>query len=299
MNKLKRNLKILNIYKEGKTLEEIGKIFHFTRSRAQQIIIDELKKKLLSELGIIKKLTHKEKKLLEFAVKEELHNIFLQHKNKKLQIKLDVRRKKIEEIKMKMSKLPDISYFFTVSNYARALEIKPSELSAYCPEIVASIVNRQKKRWSRFYNQCRNCKTTTIKHAAHGLCWECYVKSDIYKDMQESSRSRNIDKWRKKQSEYAKEYKKRPNVIARIKKMQDVKFFSGNREKAIKRDNYKCTVCSLSKEDSYKKYNRDLYVKHIDGESNNLDNLATLCFGCFQKKVIKIMQNKIKTMVHK
>jgi len=66
-----RNSKILAIYKSGKTLEEIGGRFGFSRSRAQQIVIKGLKADILKRLKL-KKLTEDERVLLDIAVKEEI-----------------------------------------------------------------------------------------------------------------------------------------------------------------------------------------------------------------------------------
>lgn len=289
-----RNRKILKLYREGKTLQEIGTIYSFTRSRSQQIVISELKKEILKGLDIKNSLTYQEGKLLDSAAKEELHNIYLKNKNNRFQIKNKNKRKRIEEIKMSMAKLPDVSHFITVTDYYRALKIKRSELKEYFPEIVTAIVSRQKKRWSRFYNQCRNCGTTTTKHAAHGLCWDCYVKSDIYKRMQEASRLRNISKWRARQNEYAKKYQKRPEVIKKMKKERDEQYFGGNREVALKRDNYRCQSCSTTQEESLKKLKRDLYVVHIkDKDNQKLENLLTLCRKCHNVRMMKIMRKKL------
>lgn len=67
--------------------------------------------------------------------------------------------------------------------------------------------------------------------------------------------------------------------------------FSGNREEAIKRDNYSCVECGMTREEHYKKYNRDITVDHIDGngryskfQNNALKNLRTMCLVCHGRK---------------
>lgn len=279
MSEISRNLEILKMYKEGKTLEEIGTVFNFTRSRAQQIVVKEIKKEILVELNIYR-VTPEEKKLLSFAVKEELHNIYLQNKNKKWSEKS---KKIIEEIKIKMSKIPSYTIFSTVSSYTQAVGVKQEILKKYFPDIIENIYSREKFRWSSLYNKCRNCGTTSVKHSAHGLCHNCWTKSNIFKDIQEASRLRNSDNWKKRQAEYSREYQKRPEVIAKARYENDKINFSGNRENAIKRDGEKCSLCGLSRDESLKKFNRDLYVKHINGCNNNLENLRTVCLYCFKK----------------
>lgn len=269
-----RNYKILELYKSGKTLEEIGRIFSFTRSRAQQIIIRELKKNILKKLRL-KELTKEELILLDVAVKEEIKEISIERKTSgEKEIK--------ERIRKKIESLPHTK-FITVSNYARALGEKADLIKKYFPEIIKEIIQKKKQLWSRYYNKCRICETISVKHASHGLCENCYTKSDIFKDMQEASRMRNSYKWKKRQKEYSEEYKKRPEVIARIKERNDLLNFSGNREKAIKRDDYKCVICGLSRNESYERFQKDLYVKHINGTNNDLENLKTVCSYCFQK----------------
>ncbi len=162
------------------------------------------------------------------------------------------------------------------------------------------IIKSKVKRWSEYYDQCRTCGTTNIKHSAHGYCEKCYYKTDIFKEIQKASRLRNFDKWKVHQKEYAKAYHKRQYVIEKDRKKLDLINFGGNREKALERDGYKCRLCGISKEENNSKYGKDFYVNHINGkDNNNLDNLITLCKGCHNKISIQIMQeafrNKVKT----
>lgn len=56
--------------------------------------------------------------------------------------------------------------------------------------------------------------------------------------------------------------------------------FDGNREKTIQRDNEECILCHLSREDHKKMYGKDLYVHRKFADSNDLENLVTLCNDC-------------------
>ena len=65
------------------------------------------------------------------------------------------------------------------------------------------------------------------------------------------------------------------------KKYRELRNYGGNRETALTRDGYRCTIC-LSKE--------QLQVHHIDGlgrnsdiKNNDINNLQTLCNSCHQK----------------
>jgi cytochrome c553 len=55
----------------------------------------------------------------------------------------------------------------------------------------------------------------------------------------------------------------------------------------------------MTREESYKKAGRDLYVTHLNGDfNNNLDNLTTICFQCHSEKYFKARKaaiDKIKS----
>jgi 5-methylcytosine-specific restriction endonuclease McrA/rubrerythrin len=281
-----RNSKILDLYKSGKTLEEIGGRFGFSRSRAQQIVIKELKKDILKRLGM-KELTKEEAVLLDVATKEEVREISRERKsNEGSEIK--------KRIQKKIESLPHAK-FITVSNYARALEERSDLIKKYFPKVVKEIIQKQKQLWSRHYNKCRICGTSSIKHRSNGLCENCYYKSELFKEMQIASRVRSSGKRRKKQAAYLKEYARRPDVIARCQKREDQKKYGGNREKAIERDGCRCQKCGISREDSKKFFRKDLFVYHMKGTGDNrLENLLTVCQKCHGKNVIEVMHKSVK-----
>lgn len=287
----KRNKTILKLYRNGKTLEKIAKLFKFSRSRAQQIVKAVIRKEIIDEFGLIY-LTSEDKKLLEVAVRQEIEEISQKRKESVNQIKEVEEIKRIQE---KMDKLLHYSVFRTLTEYAQALDEDVGLIKKYFPQIAKEIINKTKTKWSRLYNKCRSCGTTTIKHQSHGLCENCYFKSDIFKELQESSRLRNQHRWKKKQEEYRKKYLKRPEIIAKRKKEWDIKCFGGNREKTLIRDRYMCQKCGITQEQSLKQYKRDLFVSHLNSKSDNsLSNLITLCRKCFSKKTVKKMHTKNK-----
>jgi 5-methylcytosine-specific restriction endonuclease McrA/uncharacterized protein (DUF433 family) len=148
----------------------------------------------------------------------------------------------------------------------------------------------REERWSWDYDHCRRCGRNTVKHRSNGYCIWCYPKTEIFKRQQKESRLRNIKKRKTREKEYRKEYSKRPEVIAKIKLKEDIRRYGGNREKALKRDNYKCQGCGMSQRQSLEKLERDLYVYHLkDTKDNRLDNLITLCQKCFNEKSVKLM----------
>jgi len=54
--------------------------------------------------------------------------------------------------------------------------------------------SKRQKRWSEYYDRCRECGTNIIHHHSHGYCKRCYSRTKIFKELQESSRLRNIEK---------------------------------------------------------------------------------------------------------
>ena len=222
----KRNEKILKMNKGGKTLREIEEIFKFTSSRAQQIVANEIKKEIIKKFNLIH-LTWRENEQLNVAVKEEIRDI--SSKRKRLQ---DEKKKK--ELTEKMQLLPHHSNFSTLSSYAKALGEGAGIVKIHFSDIADEIINQQRKKWSRHYNKCRVCGTISVKHASHGLCEDCYLKSGIFKEIQEASRLRNQHKWKKHRRLYIQEYNKRSDVITRQRRRWDLRNFDGNREKAIK-----------------------------------------------------------------
>ena len=79
---------------------------------------------------------------------------------------------------------------------------------------------------------------------------------------------------------YKRDYRKHWNIV----------YFNGNREIAVKRDNYKCVFCGISRREHKAKYNIDLHVHHVDGKggirikkadrNSELSNLLTVCVRC-------------------
>jgi 5-methylcytosine-specific restriction endonuclease McrA len=280
-NLQERNNKILEMYYNGSTFEIIGKTFNISRARAQQILAKRVEQKILDDFDFdIKSMSKDEKSMLRLAASEEIRETYLERNKKKVQ-------EETEKILEKVKKLPDYSNFISTGKYANALGVSLSNFRALLPDIYHKILNKNKRRWSWYYDKCRSCGTTAIKHRSNGLCEKCYTKSDDFKNIAESSRIRNKDKWKKKQDEYRKEYYKRDEVKEKFKTMHDLRNFGGNREKALVRDNYKCQDCGMPQKKSFKIYNRDLYVAKLDGKNTDLNNLITLCRGCSVRRRLK------------
>jgi len=145
---------------------------------------------------------------------------------------------------------------------------------------------KKEKRWSKYYDKCQGCGTSLIKHLSHGYCQKCYSKTSMFKEIQEKSRLKNIDKWKIKQKEYSKKYHKKPEVIARIKN----KPISDSKLKVLERDGYKCQNCGITQEESIAKYGKKLCIVRIQGTTNNFENLTVRCFKCHGRIVTEKMR---------
>ena len=146
----------------------------------------------------------------------------------------------------------------------------------------------------KYYIKCIKCGKTNSPYRSLGMCRVCYYKSEENKKIQRDSREKNKEKRKIRENEYLKEYLQRPYVKEKSRKRLDEKKYSGNREKAVERDNYKCTECGLTREQSYKLFGNDFCVVRIDGDpsNNELNNFKTLCRKCFQKNTVKKWKNK-------
>lgn len=138
----------------------------------------------------------------------------------------------------------------------------------------------RQQKWSLHYDKCGICGTTKIRHRVWGYCEKCFVKSPEFKQSVKKSNANRIEQT----IAYRKEYYKRPEVIARIDRTNDDAHFSGNRIKALMRDGYRCTNCSMSRDESMAQFGTDLYVRRLNEKSDNsLENLVTACRKCFLK----------------
>ena len=173
-----RDKKILNMYKKEKTLREIGGVFGVTRSRIQQIVFNGFKKEIAEKRGLNYRLADgkvsaKIKKSLTAAAHKEIDRI---SKNRLNSLAKKHREKMRKKIRAKMKSLPHYSKFFTLDGYAAALKMHPGIIRMYFPDIAGELVNKKKKKWSTYFDNCLICGTTTAKHGGHGLCKSCYIK---------------------------------------------------------------------------------------------------------------------------
>lgn len=87
---------------------------------------------------------------------------------------------------------------------------------------------RREKRWSKFFDQCRECKETKVAHKQEGYCSKCWAKlqyknNPVYRARSIASSRKwlknNIEERRKTMSAYAKEYykKNKAKILAKAK----------------------------------------------------------------------------------
>ena len=261
-----REVDILSKYRRGMTLEEIALTANVTRERIRQIVMSTL----------IKELGQKAKGGFKIDVQEYINSQKDLHKKSRY-LPEDQRNKIIERVEAGAS----LGEILKTNHFSRGKFFKlfPQYKEKFELESV------ENKRWSRFYLKCRNCGTATIPHRSSGLCEKCYPKSDHFKEIVRASNERNREKRNEHYRKYLKEYSKRPDVAMRSRKAWDLRYYDGNREKAIENSGSKCVKCGISREDAVKKFGKELFVRHINGDGNNnaLSNLEVLCHDCFQK----------------
>jgi 5-methylcytosine-specific restriction endonuclease McrA len=268
---LDRNEEILALYKRGLTLQQIGNKFGITRSRVQQITFWMLRKKILGELQN-HDYSNLDKKIIKKLIREEIEKI----RSKKRQSWLE---KKLTE-KALQGIIPE--KFTSETKFAHAIGINLNIIRKLTPDVIQIIRNNKTmglggKRWSKFYLQCRMCGTTYIHHHSHGYCKRCYPKTNLFKEIQKTSRLKNQHKWLKNQKNYQTIY-------------YDKKNFGGNREKVLKRDGYKCVICSISLNEHKRIFGSQLRVIHLNNKNdNNMSNLITVCRNC----ALKHIRNKL------
>lgn len=284
MLEAERNKRILQDYKSGKTLQDISDIFKVTRSRVQQIVTREIEHEILQRLGINYRLPAEDRQMLRLAAKEEIQQIT---EERDLKVLAAEKQKLVNRIKDN-KKLQDPSSFPTLTSYAEALGVDIPTLKKHLPNTVNQIHEAKEQRWSVEHDSCQICNTISIPHKIKGFCKKCYTKSKYFKDIQKKSFLKHIDKRKATMQKYMISYNERPEVKERLKRSHDELNFGGNREKAMERDGYKCTKCGISRNDSQSKWERDLYVLHIEGKDNDLKNLITLCRDCHSERILEL-----------
>jgi 5-methylcytosine-specific restriction endonuclease McrA len=124
--------------------------------------------------------------------------------------------------------------------------------------------------WAKDYLQCQACGTNSIPCEAKGLCRYCYHKRYAEEHRQELQK-----------------YKRRwyqENITPEMQRIQrEERYFSGNRQKVLRRDRYRCIQCGESRIGKLTVHHRDKQGRNVEQSNNRLSNLETLCRSCHAK----------------
>lgn len=268
-----RAKEFLRLYKDGESLELISQKFGLTRERVRQVT----KKQFGYELGYgpVEQKVRKEEidrlyRKLVVHSRSERHDDFV--------------NKRLESAKLRGI---EPEYFNSISKFLQATGLTKESLKEHRPDVYGTVLKNARnksKRWSWYYDACRMCNTSTVKHKIYGYCMNCYYKSPEFKAVQQRSYEKTRDNRLEYNKRYGDDYYNRPEVKARLDQEYDEKYFGGNRKLALERDNYQCLGCGMSTEVRGKSNKPLVRVWHLDNkDDNSLDNLGTYCQSCLHK----------------
>lgn len=264
----------LRLYRDGETLETIGKKLGITRERARQIC----KKQIAVELGYGPgEARHRQteidtiyKSIVSFSSEDR------------------VRDNVLDKYEVAKSKGIEPQYFNSLANFSKVTGIQTEHLKKYLPEAYGIVHKNSlvaKRRWSRYYEACRMCDTTEIKHRGYGYCENCYLKSPEWKATVKLSYQRNKEARKAAFQEYSADYYNRPEIKEKLEREYDEKYFGGNRKMALERDGYKCLNCGQPTNVKDAAGRPKVRVWHLNGNNtdNSLSNLGTYCQSCLYR----------------
>lgn len=268
-----RAVECLEMYKNGASLEEIGQKFNITRERVRQIT----KKQFGYSLGY----GPVEQKARKAEIAKAYRNIVSESRTERQQDGV------IRKYDAAINKGYEPQYFDNFQKYQEATGISKEALEEFLPEAFSAInrnVRIKARRWSWYYDACRMCGTTSVKHRGYGYCESCYTQSPEFKESQRRSHLRNRERNLENNKKYAEDYYSRPEVIEKIEREYDKKYFGGNRKAALERDGHKCLVCGKSTEVKDALGRAKVRVWHLgDKDDHSLENLGTYCQRCLFK----------------
>jgi hypothetical protein len=155
-----REIDILEKYRGGMTLEEIGKAAGVTRERVRQIAF----KAMLKQVGA------RVQEGFEMDADEFIKGEKMAHNNARYAIPEDERQARLRDY------IPLAAGYVSIANFAKDAGVPLATITRSFPEIVEIIErkNKEKKdRWSWYYPRCRGCGTTKIPHIRKGYCEKC------------------------------------------------------------------------------------------------------------------------------
>lgn len=274
----KRSLDCLSMYKEGKTLAEIGdKYGGLTRERIRQII----KRQAGYELGFYSVHSQTEhKNEIQSYVRSMVGDSRSERKDAETTEKINLAKQRGIE--------PE--YFDSIKNYCEATGISIDALRTYqrpTYDMIRKAELRKKQRWSRDYDVCRMCHTTDYKHSRQGYCEKCYPKSIEFKETVKASYIKNYEK----RQRHNKEYASRPEVKARIAEKNSENYFGGNWRKTLERDGWKCRGCGMKYNEAFTAggmHKVRVWRLNKDSSDNRPENLMALCQRCYRDRINRL-----------
>ncbi len=269
-----RSKDCLAMYRDGYTYGEIGQKYKITRERVRQII----KKQVGFEMDCGPLEQEARKSEIDIAARNA---VVISREDRQGDI-VD------EKIAAAEAKGIEAEYFDSVRKYCAAIGVNIDMFKKSKPDIyklVRQNETRKVSRWSWYYDECRTCGTTTIKHQGYGYCKQCYSKSSEFKNIVKRSHLKNREARLAANKKYAEDYYSRPEVIEKMEREYDEKYFGGNRKKALERDEYKCITCGMTLNEKDISGKPKVRVWHLDStEDHSLENLGTYDQSCFIKK---------------
>lgn len=268
-----RAVECLEMYKNGASLEEIGQKFNITRERVRQIT----RKQFGYSLGY----GPVEQKARKAEIAKAYRSIVSESRTERQQ---DIILRKYDEA---IEKGYEPQYFDNFQKYHDATGISKEALEEFLPEayrVLSKNARIKSRKWSWHYDACRMCGTTSVKHRGYGYCKNCHPKSPEFKEAQRRSHLKNRDAILKNNKRYAEDYYNRPEVIEKLDREYDLKYFGGNRKLALERDGNKCIVCGMSTNVKDAAGRAKVRVWHLgDKDDHSLQNLGTYCQSCLFK----------------
>jgi hypothetical protein len=155
-----RGYQILELYLGGFTLSEIGLKFGLTRERVRQIIdtifLKEIEKSISNDVAVdvgayveLQKQTHFE------ATKKRKYAELIDHENELLN--------RVEK-------------FSSAYAFYKAYETDSETIKEMLPKVydkLEALESFRKNKWSKNFEKCIKCATTSVKHLANGYCENC------------------------------------------------------------------------------------------------------------------------------
>jgi hypothetical protein len=270
-----RSKDCLELYRDGYTLEEIGQKYKITRERARQII----KRQVGFEMGYGPLEQEARKGDIDLVAR----SIVVVSRKDRLGDTVK------EKIIVAEAKGIEAGYFDSVRKYCGAIGVTVEMLRKGNPDIYELVRQNErvrKRRWSRYYDQCRQCGTITVKHQSLGYCRKCYGKSPEFKSIVQRSNLKNRAARQTANKKYLQDYYSRPEIIEKMERDYDERYFGGNRKAALERDGHECLGCRTSIHEKDAMGRPRVRVWHLkDNNDHSLDNLGTYCQSCLFKSL--------------